>query len=60
METYENLYQASLMDSEVFWRKEGQRIDWIKPYTKVQEGSFEGNIDIQWYQDGLSMPLRIV
>ena len=52
METYENLYQASLMDSEVFWRKEGQRIDWIKPYTKVQEGSFEGNIDIQWYQDG--------
>ncbi|WP_373051040.1 acetyl-coenzyme A synthetase N-terminal domain-containing protein, partial [Thalassovita aquimarina] len=43
---YEELYQASISDPEGFWREQGQRLDWIKPYTKVKNTSFEpGNID---------------
>ncbi|MBR9653524.1 AMP-binding protein, partial [Thalassovita aquimarina] len=50
---YEDLYQASISDPEGFWREQGQRLDWIKPYTKVKNTSFEpGNIDIKWYEDG--------
>ncbi|MGB0969078.1 MAG: acetate--CoA ligase, partial [Halocynthiibacter sp.] len=33
--------------------EQGKRIDWMKPYTKVKNTSFEpGNIDIRWYEDG--------
>ncbi|MDJ0637282.1 MAG: acetate--CoA ligase [Paracoccaceae bacterium] len=51
--TYEAMYQASIDDPEAFWREHGQRIDWIKPYTKVKNTSFApGNIDIRWFEDG--------
>lgn len=52
MKTYEELYQTSLKDPETFWRKEGQRLKWIKPYTKICEGSFEGDVHIKWFEDG--------
>ncbi|WP_204114752.1 acetate--CoA ligase, partial [Shimia biformata] len=52
--TYENLYAASMTDPEGFWAKEAQRIDWIEPFTKVKNTSFEpGNIDIKWFEDGV-------
>ena len=31
---YEKKYKLSIKDNEGFWRKEGKRIDWIKPYQK--------------------------
>ena len=31
---YEKKYKLSIKDNEGFWRKEGKRIDWIKPYKK--------------------------
>mgnify|MGYP000119526552 CR=1 FL=1 len=52
MKTYEDLYQNSLDDPEGFWRQEGQRLQWIKPYTKIQEWWFTANVQIQWYRDG--------
>jgi acetyl-CoA synthetase len=51
---YEARYAASVTDPEGFWGKEGLRIDWIKPYTKVKNTSFApGNISIKWYEDGV-------
>jgi len=51
--TYEAMYKASIDDPEAFWGEHGQRIDWIKPFTKVKNTSFApGNIDIRWYEDG--------
>ncbi|NNE80611.1 MAG: acetate--CoA ligase [Silicimonas sp.] len=51
--TYETMYQASVDDPEAFWGEHGQRIDWIKPFTKVKNTSFTpGNIDIRWFEDG--------
>jgi acetyl-CoA synthetase len=50
---YEARYAASVQDPEAFWGAEGQRIDWIKPYTKVKNTSFEmGNVSIKWFEDG--------
>ena len=34
---YEKKYDLSIKNNEGFWRKEGKRITWIKPYTKVKE-----------------------
>ncbi|WP_107496963.1 acetate--CoA ligase [Thalassobius sp. I31.1] len=51
--SYEKMYAESLADPDAFWGEQGKRIDWMKPYTKVKNTSFEpGNIDIRWYEDG--------
>jgi acetyl-CoA synthetase len=51
--TYEERYAASIKDPEGFWGKEGLRVDWIKPYTRVKNTSFApGNISIKWFEDG--------
>jgi acetyl-CoA synthetase len=50
---YADRYAASVRDPEAFWRAEGQRVDWIRPYTKVKNTSFEmGNVSIRWFEDG--------
>jgi acetyl-CoA synthetase len=51
-ETYDRLYQQSVKDPEGFWGEQGKRIDWIKPYTKVKDSSFSGDVHIRWYEDG--------
>ena len=51
--TYDDLYAESIKSPEIFWGKHGQRIDWIKPYTKVKNTSYKkNNISIQWFEDG--------
>ncbi|MFZ1726005.1 MAG: acetate--CoA ligase [Albidovulum sp.] len=51
--SYASDYAASVKDADGFWGKEGKRIDWIKPYSKVKNTSFDyGNISIKWYEDG--------
>ena len=32
---YEKKYKLSIKDNDEFWRKEGKRINWIKPYSKI-------------------------
>jgi len=50
---YLEMYQASIDDPDTFWREHGQRLDWIKPYTKVKNTSYEyDNVHIDWYEDG--------
>ena len=49
---YLRLYRASLDDPEGFWAEHGRRLDWIKPFTKVRNASFEGDVRIAWYEDG--------
>ena len=33
---YEKKYKTSISDNDNFWKKEGKRINWIKPYTKLK------------------------
>ena len=49
---YFRLYERSLADPDGFWAEHGKRIDWIKPFTKVRSGSFEGDVRLAWYEDG--------
>ncbi len=50
--TYAEWYARSVSDPEGFWAEHGKRIDWIKPYTKVKNVSYTGNVDIKWFEDG--------
>jgi acetyl-CoA synthetase len=51
--TYDELYRASLSDPDGFWRREAQRVDWLTPFTKVQQTSFdEADFGISWFADG--------
>ena len=51
--SYADMYAASIADPDSFWGREGKRLDWIKPYTKVKNTTFDfGNVDIRWFEDG--------
>ena len=51
--TYERLYQQSLDEPESFWTEQAHRLDWIKPWQKVKETSFErDNVSIKWFHGG--------
>ncbi|MCH9806927.1 MAG: acetate--CoA ligase [Alphaproteobacteria bacterium] len=50
---YKEMYQRSVSDPQGFWGEIGKRLDWIKPYTKVKNTSFDpANVSIRWYEDG--------
>ena len=49
---YMKMYARSINDPEGFWGEHGKRIDWIKPYTKVKDTSFEGDVHVKWFHDG--------
>ena len=50
---YLELYQQSVDNPEKFWAAQGKRIDWIKPYNKIKDVSYEKNdVHIKWYYDG--------
>ncbi|AKI02920.1 acetate--CoA ligase [Hoeflea sp. IMCC20628] len=53
-ETYQKWYTQSIEDPDTFWGEHGKRIDWFKPYTKVKNTSFTGNVAIKWFEDGLT------
>ena len=52
-ESYARMYAASIADPDLFWGEQGKRLDWIKPYTRVKNTSFElGKVSIKWFEDG--------
>ncbi|WP_288449026.1 acetate--CoA ligase [uncultured Pseudomonas sp.] len=51
--TYRRLYQQSILNPDGFWREQAQRLDWIKPFSRVKQTSFDDHrVDIQWFADG--------
>jgi acetyl-CoA synthetase len=51
-DSYARMYEQSINDPEAFWGEHGKRIDWIKPYTKVKDVSYTGDVHIRWFYDG--------
>ncbi len=52
-DSYAELYAASMQRPDTFWHAQGQRLDWIKPYSQVRQTSFgPGEVSIRWYADG--------
>ena len=48
--TYKRLYQESLDNPEAFWAEQAQRLDWIEPWHKIKETSFQRNsVSIKWF-----------
>jgi acetyl-CoA synthetase len=53
-DTYLKWYADSVKNPDRFWAKHGKRIDWFKPYTKVKNTSYEGDVSIKWFEDGIT------
>ena len=52
-ERYDSLYRESVDNPDQFWRREAQRIDWMRPFTEVKQTSFhEEDFGIRWFADG--------
>ncbi len=50
---YQELYARSIKDPNGFWAEQAKRIDWIKPFSKVKNTSYDPhNVSIKWFEDG--------
>ncbi|MDX1677193.1 acetate--CoA ligase [Arsukibacterium sp.] len=50
---YQQMYRQSVEQPEKFWAEQGKRLDWITPYSKIKDTSFElGKVKVNWYSDG--------
>jgi len=50
---YREMYAASVKDPNKFWGEQAKRINWIKPFTKVKNTSYDPhNVSIKWFEDG--------
>ena len=50
---WRELNDEATRDPLTFWRVHGKRIDWITPYTRVRDVSFDvKDLHIRWYFDG--------
>jgi acetyl-CoA synthetase len=52
-QAYADQYATSVADPTTYWAEQGQRIDWIRPYTRVKDSDFTlGQVSIKWFEDG--------
>jgi len=50
---YRRLYEESVRDPEGFWGRMAQRLDWLRPFGKVKDVSFDArDFRIRWFEDG--------
>jgi len=50
---YEAAYAASVKDPDGYWGKQAARLNWITPFTKVKNVSWDpDNLFIKWFEDG--------
>jgi acetyl-CoA synthetase len=51
---YQDKYFKSIKSNDEFWRKEGKRITWIKPYKKIKDVKYSTKeVKIKWFHDGI-------
>ena len=50
---YAKKYSESIKNNNEFWKKEGKRINWIKPYKKIKDVKYsKTDVKIKWFEDG--------
>ena len=50
---YQKKYKESIKNNNLFWKKEGKRISWIKPYKKIKDVKYsQSEVRIKWFEDG--------
>ena len=46
-------YNYSIKSNDKFWSEEGKKIEWIKPFSKVKDVSYDlKDLHIRWFYDG--------
>ncbi len=51
---YLAMHEHACADPTSFWAEHGKRLDWITPYSKVKDVSFnEADFRIRWFEDGV-------
>ena len=50
---YQEMYNQSVEDNAGFWSEQARRINWIKPFSKVKDVSWDRkDVYIRWFEDG--------
>jgi len=50
---YQEMYTQSVEDNTEFWSEQARRINWIKPFSKVKDISWDRkDVHIRWFEDG--------
>jgi len=50
---YLEWYSDSIADPDGFWSRQGQELQWIKPFENVRDVSFDAkDLHIRWFYDG--------
>jgi acetyl-CoA synthetase len=49
---YQSMYQQSIEDPDGFWREQGKRLAWFRPYTHVKNTRYAPDVSIRWFEDG--------
>ena len=44
---YKSEYEKSINDPINFWSQKAEKLDWIKPFSKVNGSSFDGDVNIK-------------
>ena len=52
-QTYLDMYRQSMEDPETFWREQSKNLTWRKAPTKIKNTSYEGDVQIRWFEDGI-------
>jgi len=50
---YRLMQNHALNDADHFWAEQAKRIAWIKPPSIIRNASFEGDVQIKWFEDGI-------
>jgi acetyl-CoA synthetase len=50
---YREMYARSIADPDGFWGEAALRLDWMKPFTRVKNTSYDPHdVSIRWFEDG--------
>lgn len=52
-EQYDAMYKGSIEQPDIFWAVQAKRLDWFQKPTKIKNTSFEGDVSIKCYEDGV-------
>ncbi len=49
---YQTNYQESVVNPNKFWKKQAEKLSWIKKPTIIKNTSFKDGVEIKWFEDG--------
>ncbi len=53
LQQYQEMYQRSIDDPDGFWGEQAEKyLTWSKPWDKVTDWSFQGDVHIKWFTGG--------